>query len=65
MSGIPMDWLQPQSQHAQATLAPEPDRRLPTQPSRSPCIVSGSSFAISFECNDDPGLYALVLLAIL
>ena len=65
VSGIPMDWLQPQSQHAQATLAPEPDRRLPTQPSRSPCIVSGSSFAISFECNDDPGLYALVLLAIL
>ena len=30
-----------------------------------PCVVSGASFATSFEYDDDPGLYALVLLAIL
>ena len=30
-----------------------------------PRIVSGSSFAISFEYDDDPGLYALGILAIL
>jgi len=30
-----------------------------------PCIVSGSSFATSFEYDDDPGLCALALLAII